>query len=443
MRNVLPIKRLVALFLLCLGNVARSAVEVGPNVRANSREVCPDGTETEQVEPTIDVHRDTVLVSYGDHRGQRCPVIDGEPRYQLRGWAYSLDSGSSFTDGGPLPDGPALGGDPWLASLSNGTFFLAGLDPTQPHGFSVEMGRRHGQGIRWSNALVFRDPHANVDKDAIAVDPQSEVLYAVFRYGSPDGFRPPAVWLIRRSPGSESFDGPFLVANDDETGIATGAFPLVGSEGEVYVAWKTGTSHDPVNQIRVAVSRDQGESFEPYVTVGQACTFLIDGSLSNALFPEFAIDRSSNHRHHNLYLAWQTACPENNQTLGDIVLSRSTDGGKHWSQTQTVNDDHSISAHWFPTVTVDGSGRVNVFFYDRRDNPDKTWTHVYMAQSVDGGRSFQANVRITDVPSFFDGQDYGDYISSASQGPNISFVTWTDARDGDPDIYVAHIISRE
>jgi len=146
---------------------------------------------------------------------------------------------------------------------------------------------------------------------------------------------------------------------------------------------------------------------------------------------------------HSLYMAWQTACPEDNQTSGDIVFSRSTDGGKHWSRPQTVNDDHSISVHWFPTVTVDGSGRVNVFFYDRRDNPDTTWTHVYMAQSLDGGRSFEANVRVTDVPSFFDGQDYGDYISSASQGPNISFVTWTDARGGDPDIYVAGIVSRD
>jgi len=66
-----------------------------------------------------------------------------------------------------------------------------------------------------------------------------------------------------------------------------------------------------------------------------------------------------------------------------------------------------------------------------------------VAQSLDGGRSFEANVRVTDVPSFFNGQDYGDYISSVSWGPNTSFVTWTDARDGDPDIYVARIVSHE
>jgi len=37
----------------------------------------------------------------------------------------------------------------------------------------------------------------------------------------------------------------------------------------------------------------------------------------------------------------------------------------------------------------------------------------------------------------------GDYISSVSQGLNVSFVTWTDGRDGDPDIYFARIVSHE
>jgi hypothetical protein len=86
---------------------------------------------------------------------------------------------------------------------------------------------------------------------------------------------------------------------------------------------------------------------------------------------------------------------------------------------------------------------VNVFFYGRRDNPDTTWTHLYIAQSLDAGRSFGPNMRVTDVPSFFDGQDYGDYISSASQGSSTSFVTWTDARGGGSDIYVARIVSHD
>ncbi len=428
-------------FLLSLAlvpNASHAFIEVGPNVRANSREICPDGTGTEQVEPTIALTEETVVVSYGDQRGRQCPIWVGQRRYQLRGWAFSLNGGLNFTDGGPLPEGELLGGDPWLVASRDGAIYLGGLQPTEPRGFSLVIGRRHRDGIGWSNPITFSEPMHSVDKDAMAIDSSSGVLYSTFRYGIPGGTT--GIWLIRLNPDHLSFSGPFLVGADDDSGIAQGSFPLVGPAGEVFVVWKMGTSHDPVNEIRFAVSFDQGESFEPSVTVGRACTFLIDGSLSNALFPEFALDSSGGPHQGNLYLAWQTACPGEDRTLGDIVLVRSTDGGLHWTHhPRIVNDDRS-TAHWFPSVTVDGSGRVNVFFYDRRANPGTTWTDLYLAQSTDGGRSFGPNVPITDVPSFWDGQTYGDYISSASAA-NKSFVTWTDARDGDPDIYVAWIVS--
>lgn len=68
------------------------------------------------------------------------------------------------------------------------------------------------------------------------------------------------------------------------------------------------------------------------------------------------------------------------------MLFRPT-AGDTWSDVQLVNDD-TPGLHFYPTVSVDSLGRVNVFFYDRRDNPGTAITHLYFARSNDGGLSF-------------------------------------------------------
>jgi len=96
--------------------------------------------------------------------------------------------------------------------------------------------------------------------------------------------------------------------------------------------------------------------------------------------------------------------------------------------------------HFYPTVTVDSLGRVNVFFYDRRENRGTSITNLYFAQSSDGGASFDPNIRVTDTPSLWtieaDTPNYGDYINSLSVGTKAC-VAYADGRDGDPDAYFA------
>jgi hypothetical protein len=112
-----------------------------------------------------------------------------------------------------------------------------------------------------------------------------------------------------------------------------------------------------------------------------------------------------------------------------------------------VNDDPTGAVHFFPTVSVDALGQVNVFFYDRRENPGTTITNLYFAKSTDGGASFNTNIRVTEVASTWaliseGNPNYGDYISSLSMG-TTACVAYADGRDGDPDAYITCVDTSE
>jgi hypothetical protein len=148
-----------------------------------------------------------------------------------------------------------------------------------------------------------------------------------------------------------------------------------------------------------------------------------------------AVDTSGGPNNGNVYVVWQSSCPRGN---GDVLMIRSADGGDTWSDPLVINDDDGTALQFYPTISVDDLGRVNVFFYDRRENPGTNATDLYFAQSTDGGLTFNANIKVTDVPSVWQLSDgvpnYGDYINSASVGAKAC-AAYTDSREGDPDAY--------
>src|SRR5204863_6783607 len=99
-------------------------------------------------------------------------------------------------------------------------------------------------------------------------------------------------------------------------------------------------------------------------------------------------------------------------------------------------------------IAVSSDGQtVDVVFYDHRNNPGSdTLVDLYLAQSIDGGASWQPNVRITSVssdaslaPLTATGYMLGDYqgIAEASDNTIPAVPIWIDTRTGNPDPFVA------
>ena len=103
------------------------------------------------------------------------------------------------------------------------------------------------------------------------------------------------------------------------------------------------------------------------------------------ILPEIAVDRASG----VLYAVWQDgrfSLPPTGHAYAGIALSRSTDGGLHWSAPVQVNTVPSVQA-FTPSVEVAADGTVGVLYYDFRNNDPAPGlpTDVWLTHSHDGG----------------------------------------------------------
>jgi hypothetical protein len=149
------------------------------------------------------------------------------------------------------------------------------------------------------------------------------------------------------------------------------------------------------------------------------------------------------------------ACPDGLITDNDVFIVKSTDGGVTWTSPVDgddsplrVNQDplHNGSDQWFPFAALAPDGRIDVMFFDRRDDPFNRLTNVYLARSLDGGATWteaQVSSSFSNMNWAFDGGRFiGDYNAIAVAPNGTTYPFWTDARSGTPanrqsDVYMA------
>jgi Neuraminidase (sialidase) len=138
--------------------------------------------------------------------------------------------------------------------------------------------------------------------------------------------------------------------------------------------------------------------------------------------PVTVCDLSDGPHRGRIYVNWVDE--RNGADDRDVWVVYSDDHGNTWSEPVRVNDDPA-GAHQFLTwMTVDQhTGNLFAVFYDRR-GLEGNLTHVYLAVSENGGKSFE-NICLTDEP--FDPNDrvfFGDYNHIAAHNGMVRPV-WT------------------
>ncbi len=349
-------------------------------------------------------------------------------------------------------------------------------------------------GLTWKTVAAHNPERRTQGDDAVAFGPDgrayhtyisfagiraprpTRALTGIFCSSSSDGLEwAPPVPVVDHVNSVEPFeDKPYLVVDCVKDSP---------HHGNIYVAWTRFDAYGSKNpehksHIYLARSRDRGKSFQPAVRVsdkpGDAVdddntvegavpsvgpkgevylawagplglvfdqstdggwTFGADQVIAqmpggwvspvpglqrhNGL-PVTGVDLSQGKDRGSVYVNWIDA---RNGDL-DVFLLASRDGGKTWDAPVRVNDDpkgndkHQLFT-WMAVDPQDGS--VNVVFYDRRDR-EGTQTGLTLARSVDGGRSF-VNHPINQAA--FETQHagfLGDYIGIAAFGGRVVAV---------------------
>ncbi len=405
-------------------------------------------------------------------------------RYRFRIGTYtSFDGGCTWSDGGVLPGfGPgAITSDVSIAFGRHDDVYVAVLYAAKPgsgdfgygeSGVAVSTSRDGGRTFG-EPVYVYVDRTGTVfsDKPWIAVDQSagahSGAVYVMWSYdhdgvcGDDNGCKQD-VAFSRSTDGGKTFSPVRLVQGDapfcrnDATRRAPGSHRCDAALGTVQVVEPNGTLvvvyayEDVMNSGRVPTrlvalaSHDGGETWAApslVATISDVFGTLPPGHYRNTTLPALACDPSTG----QLYVAWADKASGH----ADVLLSTSYDDGLTWSAALRVNDDPpgERANHLQPQLAVASNGVVAVSFFDTRNDPQRGWIDVYLAQSTDHGTSFLTNTRVTTqswdpaagAPTDPSGLRFiGDYQGLTVAGSRF-YPFWNDSRTGSQQIYTAAI----
>ena len=134
-----------------------------------------------------------------------------------------------------------------------------------------------------------------------------------------------------------------------------------------------------------------------------------------------------------LYTSWTRF----SSTTG-IFLTRSTNSGLNWSNPVSISD--ITSGLQGSDICVGKNGEVYVCWLDGNSSDDS----IKFDKSTNGGLSFGVDKGVgggafPNIPITTSGVTFPSIATDISSGPNFGniYITWSDARNGDPDIFLS------
>jgi len=335
-----------------------------PNVLVNNPGA--DGTDQDTQSETTIVRGSgsTVVVGFNDSGS----YIGGN--LQFTGYSRSANAGDSFTDQGTLPLSPGGdAGDPVLArDTASGVIYFSTLEFATFS--SIQCFRSTNDGVSFGQPVNATPGVSGFqDKEWITVDNfpgagRGNVYLAWRRFSA----SPAGIYFTRSTDGGNTW-GPFggtLIADEGNFNVQ-GAFVTVGPDHAVYVFWydQSSDAGGPAF-IKMRKSTDQGQTFGPAVTVASLRTTGVNGNLGlggfrTNAFPQAVVNPVSN----NVYVVF--ADKTTGSDRADTYFTQSVNGGTSWSAPVRVNDDATTRDQWQPALAVTPNGR-NLFvgYLDRR-----------------------------------------------------------------------------
>lgn len=182
-----------------------------------------------------------------------------------------------------------------------------------------------------------------------------------------NGQNPVKVRMAVSRDRGQTFDKAVTISPPSEVGpAATYVYPSVDASGDVYVSVVSFPPGGKPSNIYVARSTDDGRSFGPFVAAVRDVGLLPAAALPNTRFRDGIVESFAASKTHtgHLYLTYE----DWDGTQFDVYFTQSVDHGSTWSTPARVNDnaDPTLTDEFQPSVAEGPDGAVAVAFYDRR-----------------------------------------------------------------------------
>jgi len=337
--------------------------------------------------------------------------------FRQGGWGYTTDAGVHWTFPGVLEPG-VFRSDPVTHSDEIGTFFYLSL---LGDNFCDDVWRSTNGGQSWLQG----GPGHGGDKEWFTIDKTGGPGHG-FQYQFWSGFFPCDFGEFTRSTdGGLTWMSPINVPNDTDTGALD-----VDTNGNLFIG-----GSDFSGQFRcLRSSNAQNGGVTPTFdqnTLVNLGGFLIQGGINNiGLCGQtfIAIDRSGTATNNNIYML--ASVEPNGQSTTEVMFARSTDGGLTFSAPIRINDDanHQSKWHYFGTLSVAPTGRIDVVWYDTRNAANNIDSQLFYSYSTDAGLTWAPNIAVSDTfdphAGYPNNSKIGDYITIVSDatGGNVAYA---------------------
>jgi len=345
----------------------------------------------------------------------------------------STDAGHNWTQKNLISNLFSVWGDPCLIYDGVGNLFYGHLSNTPSPGYwidrivvqkSIDNGTTFNQGA----GIGFNNPKEQ-DKEWLAVDLQNNRNYIYTSwtefdsYGSSLSSDSSRILFSRSTDHGAAWTNPLRLSEKggdcvDADNTVEGAVPTIGPNGEIYDSWA-----GPLGLV-FTKSTNGGVSFKPnqvVTSIPGGWDFDVPGIYRCNGLPITTCDTSNSFTRGNIYICWSDQ--RNGSDNSDVFLIKSTDGGNTWGLVKKVNNDNTTRHQFFPWMTIDQTtGHLFFIFYDRRSTTGNA-TDVYIAESIDGGETFN-NFKISE--SSFTPQSgifFGDYSNITAFNRKV-YPTW-------------------
>lgn len=375
----------------------------------------------------------------------------------------SLDGGRTWVAGGDpdslgysncaMPSGSVYSTAITTALVfdKRGTLYYAftAARPQDGYSASLLLGRSNDGGKTFTTSIVSRQPSQSDAKSAmvdytpsLAIDDSGAGavrVYIAFKRGYGDPSVKAGVGFVASSDnGGRTFHAPVQIPGHVRQPW------IVVSKGNVVTFFGEATGKPPPApaHLYAAISTDRGKTFtaKPFETMTKYY-----------VSPLAAVNPTNG----AIVIAFHEATNSEPATAQDVIMVKtSTDGGQTWGSSVAVSPIAQTARNknadqLFPMLSFAPNGRLDVVWYDYRNDPFAVPStagsiylgkaaDVYLASSVDDGKTFGSAVRVNDHPidrqiGTWTAQYFVVPPPAIASTVGDALVAWSDTRNGNPD----------